>query len=219
MDCSLPGSSVHVILQARILECVAIPFSRESSRPRTEPRSLSLQTNSLPSELPKTRLSYCKELCWYRYIAKAVTENTTFSSVTQSCPTTCDFMDGSTPGFPVHHQLQELTQTHVSELVMPSHPLLSPSPPAFNCPSIRVFSNESVIRIRWPKYWSFSFRSVLPMNIQDWFPLGWTGWISFQSKGLSRAFSNTTVQKHQFCSNQLSLYFNSHIHTWLLEKS
>ena len=125
MDCSPPGSSVHVILQARTLECVAIPFSRESSRPRTEPRSLSLQTNSLPSELPKTRLSYCKELCcWYRYIAKAVTENTTFSSVTQSCPTTCDFMDGSTPGFPVHHQLQELTQTHVIELVMPSNHLI-----------------------------------------------------------------------------------------------
>ena len=60
--------------------------------------------------------------------------------------------------------------------------------------------------------------SVLPMNIQDWFPLGWTGWIFLQSKGLSRVFSNTTVQKHQFFSTQLSLYFNSHIHTWLLEK-
>ena len=60
--------------------------------------------------------------------------------------------------------------------------------------------------------------SVLPMNIHDWFPLGWTGWISLQSKGLSRTFSNTTVQKHQFCSTQLSLYSNSHIHTGLLEK-
>ena len=60
--------------------------------------------------------------------------------------------------------------------------------------------------------------SVLPMNIQDWFPLGWTGWISLQSKGLSRVFSNTTVQKHQFFSSQLSLWSNSHIHTWLLEK-
>ena len=60
--------------------------------------------------------------------------------------------------------------------------------------------------------------SVLPMNIQDWFPLGWPGWISLQSKGLSRVFSNTTVQKHQFFSAQLSLYSNSHIHTWLLEK-
>ena len=60
--------------------------------------------------------------------------------------------------------------------------------------------------------------SVLPMNIQDWFPLGWTGWISLQSKGLSRVFCNTTVQKHQFFSTQLSLWSNSHIHTWPLEK-
>ena len=60
--------------------------------------------------------------------------------------------------------------------------------------------------------------SVLPMNIQDWSPLGWTGWISLQSKGLSRVFSNTTVQKHQFFSTQLSSQFNSHIHTWPLEK-
>ena len=60
--------------------------------------------------------------------------------------------------------------------------------------------------------------SVLPMNIHDWFPLGLTGWISMQSKGLSRVFPNTTVQKHQFFGAQLSLWFNSHIHTWLLEK-
>ena len=60
--------------------------------------------------------------------------------------------------------------------------------------------------------------SVFPMNIQDWFPIGLTGWISLQSKGLSRVFSNTTVQKHQFFNDQLSLWSNSHIHTWLLEK-
>ena len=61
--------------------------------------------------------------------------------------------------------------------------------------------------------------SVLPMDIQDWFPLGWTGWISLQSKGLSRVFSNTTVQKHQFFGTQLSSQSNSHIHTWPQEKS
>ena len=75
--------------------------------------------------------------------------------------------------------------------------------------SIRVFSNESVLHIRWPKYWPkyevSASASVLPMNVQDWFPLGWTGWISLQSKGLSRVFSNTTVQKHQFFGTQLSL--------------
>ena len=94
------------------------------------------------------------------------------------------------------------------ELVMPSnhlilhHPLLL-LPSIF--PSIRVFSNESALYIRWPKYWSLSFNIVLPMNTQDWSHLGWTGWISLQSKGLPRVFSKTTVQKHQFFSAQLSL--------------
>ena len=85
-------------------------------------------------------------------------------------------------------------------------------------PSIKVFSNESVLPIRWPKNWSFSFGISPSINIQDWSPLGWTGWISLQSKGLSRVFSNTTVQKYQFVSTQPSLQSNSHIHTWLLEK-
>ena len=79
-------------------------------------------------------------------------------------------------------------------------------------PSIRVFSHESVLRIRWPKCWSFASASVLAINIQHWVPLGWTGWISLQSKGLSRVFSNTTVQKHLFFGAQLSLWSNSHIH-------
>ena len=110
------------------------------------------------------------------------------------------------------------------ELVMPSnhlilcHPLLFP-PSIF--PSIKMFSNELALPIRWPKYWSFASASVLPMNIQDWFPLGLTGWISLQSKlksPCSRVFSNTTVQKHQFFDTHLSLWSNSHIHTWPLEK-
>ena len=81
-------------------------------------------------------------------------------------------------------------------------------------PSIRVFSNELVLCNRWPKYWSFSFS----INIQGRFPLGWTDWIFLQSKGLSRVFTNTTVQKHQFFGIQPSLCSSSHIHTWLLEK-
>ena len=91
------------------------------------------------------------------------------------------------------------------ELVMLSnhlilcHPhLLLPS----TLPNIRVFSNESALCIRWPKYWSFSFNISLPVNTQDWFPLGW---ISLQSKGLSRVFSNTTVQKQQFFGIQFFL--------------
>ena len=87
-----------------------------------------------------------------------------FSSVAQSCPTLCDPMNCSTPGLPVHHHLPEFTQTHVhrvGDAIQSSHPLLSPSPPAPIPPSIRVFSNESTLHMRWPKYWSFSF-SIIP---------------------------------------------------------
>ena len=79
------------------------------------------------------------------------------------------------------------------------HPLLLP-PSIF--PSIRVFSNESALHMRWPKYWSFTF-NISPSNTQDCSPLGWTAWISLQSKGRSRVFSNTTVQKHQIFGTQL----------------
>ena len=107
------------------------------------------------------------------------------------------------------------------ESVMPSndlilcHPLLLPTS---IFPSIRVFSNESVLWIRWPKYSASTSASVFPVNIQDWSPWGWTGWVSLQSKGLSRVFSNTTVQKHQFFGAQPSSQSNSHIHTWPQEK-
>ena len=119
---------------------------------------------------------------------------------------------------------QSLLKLMSIESVMPSshHILCCPFfllPSVF--PSIRVFSNESIVHIRWPKYWSFSFSIspsnehpelisfrmdwLGPMNTQDWSPLGWTGWVSSQSKGLSRVFSNTIVQKHQFFGTQLSL--------------
>ena len=91
-----------------------------------------------------------------------------FSSVTQSCLTPCDPMNCSRPGLPVHHQLPEFTQTHVhrvSDAIQPSHPLspllLLPLIP----PSIRVFSNESTLRMRWPKYWSFSFSIISSKEI------------------------------------------------------
>ena len=89
-----------------------------------------------------------------------------FSSVTQPCPTLYNPMNRSMPGLPVRHQLLESTQTHVhwvGDAIQPSHPLMSPSPPALNLSSIRVFSNESVLHIRWPKYWSFSF-NISPSN-------------------------------------------------------
>ena len=144
-----------------------------------------------------------------------------FSSVAQSCPTLCNPMNHSMPGLPVHHQLTEFTQLMPIESVMPSSHLifclplllLPPIPP-----TIRVFSNESTLPMRWPKYWSFSFSISLSNEHPGLSPLGWTGWISLQSKGFSRVFSNTIVQKHQFFSTQLSSQSNSHIHTSPLEK-
>ena len=131
-------------------------------------------------------------------------------------------MDCSTPGLPVHYQLPEITQIHVhwvSDSIQPSHPLSLPSPPALSIRASPPFpasgsfqmsqlfvSGSQSIRVS-------ASTSVLPMNTQGWSPLGWTGWISLQSKGLSRVFSNTTVQKHQFFGTQPSLQSNSHIYT------
>ena len=134
--------------------------------------------------------------------------NLEFSSVTQSCLTLCNPMNRSMPGLPVHHQLLEFTQTHVrwvSDAIQPSHPLLSPLHLPPTPPSIRIFSNESTLAWGGQSIGVSASASVLPMNTQDWSPWGWTGWISLQSKGLSRVFSNTTVQKHQFFGAQLSL--------------
>ena len=145
-----------------------------------------------------------------------------FSSVAQSCLTLCDPMNRSTPGLPVHHQLPELTQTHVhwvGDAIQPSHPLSSPSPPGFNLSQHQgLFQWVSSLQ-QVAKVMEFQLQHLLAMNIQDWFPLGWTGWISLQSKGRSRVFSNSTVQKHQFFGAQPSLWSNSRIHTWLPEKA
>ena len=129
-----------------------------------------------------------------------------FSSVTQSCPTPCDPIYCSTSGLPVHHQLLEPTQTHVhwvSDATQPSHPLPSPSPPTFNLSQHQSFPMSQFFTSCGQSIGASA--SVLTMNTQDWFPLGWTGWISLQSKGLSRVFSNTTIQKHQMFGAQLSL--------------
>ena len=121
-----------------------------------------------------------------------------FSSVAQSCPTLCDPLDCSKPGFPVHHPLPELAHTHVygvGSAIQPSHPLSSPSPPVFNFSQHQgLFQWVSSLHQVAKSTGTSASASVLPMNIQDWFPLGWTGWISLQSKGLSRVFSNTILQ-------------------------
>ena len=103
------------------------------------------------------------------------------------------------------------------------HPAISSSVVPFtscpqSLPASESFTNESTLRMRWPKYWSFSFSIVPSKEIPGLISLRWTGWTSLQSKGLPRVFSNTTVQKHQFFSAQLSSQTNSHIHTWPLEK-
>ena len=147
---------------------------------------------------------------------------TYISSVTHSCLTLCDPMNCSTPGLPVHHQLPEFTQTQrpssrwchpgISSSVIPfsSCPQALPASGSFPISQLFAWGGQSI--------GVSGSTSVLPMNTQDWSPLGWTGWISLQPKGLSRVFSNTTVQKHQFFCAQLSSQSNSHIHTWPLEK-
>ena len=132
-----------------------------------------------------------------------------------------------TPWIAAHQASLSITNSRSSpklmciESVRPSshrilcHPLLllTPIPP-----SIRVFSNESTLRMRRPKYWSFSFSIIPSKEIPGLISLEWTGWITLQSKGLSRVFSNTTVQKHQFFGTQPFSQSNSHIHMWVQEK-
>ena len=130
------------------------------------------------------------------------------SSVTQSCPTLCSPMDCSTPGLPVHHQLPEFTQTHVrwvADAIYPSHPVTPLSSHLQSFPASESFQMSQFFASGDQSIEVSASVSALPMNIQDWFPIGLTGWISLQSKGLSRVFSNTTVQKHQFFGTQLSL--------------
>ena len=143
-----------------------------------------------------------------------------FRSVTQLCPTVCNPMNRSTPGLPVHHQLPESTQTQVhwvGDAIQPSHPLSSLLLPQ-SFPASGSFQMSQLFASGGQSIGVSASKSILPKNTQDWSPLGCIGWISLQSKGLSKVFSNTTVQKHQFSGAQLSLQFSSHIHTWLLEK-
>ena len=132
-------------------------------------------------------------------------------------------MDSSTPGFPVLPSLLEFAQTHVHKLVMRSNHLIL-CHPLLLLPSIFPRIRERPFPMSWlfvsgdQSIGASASASDLPMNIQDWSPLGWIGLISLQCKGLSRVFSNTTIQKYQFSDTQLSLWSNSHVHTWLLEK-
>ena len=206
LNCTAPGFSVHGISQARILEWVAITFSRGSSQPRDWShlscivgRFFTTEPDSFPLEGPTCVISSVQLLSHIQL---------------------CDPMDCSRSGFPVHHQLLELAQTHVRRVGDAIHhlifcrPLLLPS--VF--PRIRVFSSESAL--------TYQMAKVLELQLQhqslQWifrvdYPLDWLVW-SPQFKEFSKVFSNTTVQKHQFFGAQPSLWSSSHIHTWLLEK-
>ena len=131
-----------------------------------------------------------------------------FSSVAQLYPVLCDPMDCGMPGFPVLHQLPELAKIHVHQVgdaIQPSSSVISSLPVLQSFPALGCFPMSHFFTYGGLSIGASASASVLPMNIQDWFPLGLTGLISLQSKGLSRVFSNTTVQKHQFFSTQLSL--------------
>ena len=142
------------------------------------------------------------------YFPSRIMQTVQFSSVAQSCPTLCIPMNRSMPGLPVHHKLPEFTQTHVlrvGDAIQPSHSLLSPSPPnPQSLPASRSFPMSQLFTWGGQSIGASASASVLPMITQNWSPLGWTGWISLQSSGLQRVFSNTTVQKHQFFGIQLS---------------
>ena len=168
-------------------------FRSHTSEQQTSDQNPHLVWTKWDSSFMLSKLGLLNLQAWLRYVQ--------FSSVAQSCPTLCDPMECITPGLPVHHQLPEFTQTHVhrvSDAIQPSHHLtLTLLLPPSIFPSIRVFSNELFLHIRSPKYYNFSF-SISPSN-------EYSGLISFRTdrfdllaaKGLSRVFSNTTVQKHK----------------------
>ena len=211
MDCSLPSSSVHGIFQAIVLEWIAISFSRGSSQPRDRTRVSRIvdrcfivwatreglfrgkRANLQAVQFSHSVVSYSLRPHGLQH-ARLPCPSSTSRARSNSCPS-CQWCHPT-----------------ISSSVIPFSSCLQSFPVSGSFPMNQFFASVG------QSIGVSASASVLPMNIQDWFPLGWTGWISFQSKGLSSVFSNTTVQKHQFFSAQLSLWSNSDIHTWLLEK-
>ena len=145
-----------------------------------------------------------------------------FSSVTQSCPILCHPRNCSTPGLPVHHQLLEFNSESCPSNQW-CHPAISSSVVTFSScpqslPASKSFPMSQLFAWGGQSTGVSALALFLPKKSQGWSSSEWTGWISLQSKGLSRLFSNTTVQEHQFFGAQLSSQSNSHIHTWPLEK-
>ena len=207
MDCNLPGSSVHGISQARILEWVTILFSRGSSWPRDQTwdsciagRFFTLWTTR-EALFNMEPVSSVQSLSHVRLFA---------APWTASCQSSLSITNS-----------QSLLKPMYIELVMPSNHLILCRPllllPSI-FPSIRIFSSESVLLIRWPKYWRFSFSISPSSEYSGLISFRIDGLISLLSKGHLRVFSNTTVQKHQFFDPQPFLWSMSPIHMWLLGK-
>ena len=177
MDCSMPDFPV-----------LHDPGACSNSLPLSWWCYPTISSSGIPFSCPQSVFSSVQSLSWVRlFVTLWTTAHQASLSITDS---------------------QSLLKLMSIESVMPSNHLILCCPLLFLLsifPSIRVFSNESVLCIRWRSIGVSASASVLPMYIQDWLPLGWTGWISLQSKGLPRVFSNTTAQKHQFFGTQLSL--------------
>ena len=158
----------------------------------------------------------CVYFCLVAWSYLFVCVSVQFSSVAQSCPTLCDPMNLSTPGLPVHHQLLEFSQTHVhrvSDAIQPSHPSLPPSPPAPNPSYIRVFSNESTLCMRWPKYWSFSFSIIPSKEIPGLisFRMDWLDLLAVQ--GILKSLFQHHSSKASILQRSAFFTSNSNIHT------
>ena len=236
MDCSLPGFSVHGIFQARILEWVAISCSRGSSGPRNWTWSLTpialagdffklkKKKNRMKAELLKLGISWQDSFasqmhCWDRTVtdygicgfssvqslSRVRLFATLWTAARQASLSITNFQIYSNPC-----PLSQWCHATISDVPFSSHLQSFPAPGHFPTNQFFTSGGQSI--------GVSASASVLPKNIQGWFPLQWIGWISLQSEELSTVFSNTTVQKHQFFSAQLSLESNSHIYTWPLKK-
>ena len=208
MDCSLPGSSLYGISQARILECVVISFSRGS------PQSRDLTCVSCIAGRFSTTEPLGKPILYVHFssvqFGRSVMSDSLRPHESQHARPPCP---SSTPGdYSNSCPSSQWCHPDISSSVVPfsSCPQSLPASGSFPMSQPFAWDGQSI--------GVSASASVLPTNTQDWSPLGWTGWISLQSKGLSRVFSSTTLQKHQLFGAQLSSQSNSHIHTWSLEK-